>query len=184
MKLKIIIYCISFLIVLSCSSQLQSKVSLNKEIKGLKKTTLLLPDILFQVHGDSEHYVHLEKGELSFIIWFSNESCSECTLYHLEEYYYNIWRLSKDTGHFRVLFIFSPNGEEEKEKIVDLIKVLDFEWPIFLDMNNDMETIMPQDSRLHMLLVNANGFPIYFGNPLMNGVPDQEFMRLITSSQL
>ena len=141
-------------------------------------STVTLPPVLLRVQGDTAEYVRTDLARPAYVVWFSREDCSTCAVTHLEEKFYYLWRLAGDTDAFDVLYVMSPQPVD-RDAIVALIRAHDFAWPVYVDEDGAMAAALPEDPRLHVFLMGADGKPVWIGNPVGDGKVDEEFLEIL-----
>lgn len=165
----ILLMAIIALITVSCA---------DKKTKDFFHGHYSLPGVLLKVQDNEAIFERVPDNKAYFVVWFSQNDCSECAVSHLQEKFGYLWRLQADTKGFQTIYVMSPK-EDEIEGIVEMIKEHEFPWPVFIDVNNECPESLPEDPVFHFFLMDKNGKPVWTGSPVHEGVIDKQFLESI-----
>ena len=159
---------ILFLVIIHITISCCARIKLKSRMDEIMQLQIDLPEQLLEVDNGvlSVHQPEPRKSA-TMVIYYGKEACSECKINHLYELI-PIYEASEKYGNFEVLTIFSPN-QEDIELISRLILSCGFQYPLYLDTNDDflyLNPEFPKEEIFDSILIDCEGQPIFIGNPV------------------
>ena len=144
---------------------------------------ITIPHLHHAIYNGKDTVMHFSnEASVRMIVLYDSTFCASCHLPNMK-----IWdeviEYSKATqSKFEPIFIFSPK-QDEVASLKQGLRDNMYEWPFFIDENGDFlkkNTVIPQDSRFHVFLLNSENKIILVGNPLNNETIWNMYKELIT----
>ena len=138
----------------------------DRVLRKMSEARFILPEGCLSV--DSGHvsvYGPDSIAKAKFVIFYGPEECGSCRIDRLEGLD-TLYRLAETRRNFDVQVIFSPSQEQVQE-IMELLRRKAF--------------FVPQDNRFHYFLTDADGSPVFVGNPLYSNSLWTLFIRAVDS---
>lgn len=143
------------------------QVRLARDLRRVMKSTIALPDNTAKAFmGDVSPIDSTLSVCPKMIIYIDSTECSMCRLSRLE-IYAPTYELSKATHAFEFVLLVSEQ-EVQGMNASRVIADMEYEIPVYVDMQNTFLRDNPSlqaDSRLHSILVEADGTPVFAGDP-------------------
>ena len=140
---------------------------------------IIFPDsCYFTKYGKDTVGFPLNKSDYKIIMYVDSIGCVDCKM-QLELWKWFIDDLdSITTGKVPVGFFIHP---EEKGDMQDLLKDKSFDYPVCLDMNNELYAlnVFPNDIMFRTFLLDKENKVIAVGNPVHNLKIWKMYLRLI-----
>lgn len=105
-------------------------------------------------------------NNVRLVILFDSLECSSCEINKLFNYVSSYEKIHSIQS-CQLMTIFSPR-QEEYDEVVKQLMVLNFPYPIYVDMSGSFRKInkcIPDDKRFHSFLLDRDGHPVFIGNP-------------------
>lgn len=160
--LLIALLCLFAVVSNSCK-----KARLRGQLKELIASTIVLPERIRCVYnGDifpmPDYLRHIPK----LIIYVDSTECTTCRISNIGRYH-QFFQLSEEKGLFEVMLLF-PDIEVSGISVEKYVLDSNVWYPIYFDIDNKFLELNPSvasDNRLHALLVDEAGTPLYVGDP-------------------
>lgn len=155
----------------------------DRVLRKMSEAEFVLPDGCLLV--DSGHvsvYRSDSVAKAKFVIFYGPEECGSCRIDRLEGLD-TLYRLAETRRNFDVQVIFSPSQEQVQE-IMELLRRKAFKWPVLVDVQGtfmELNDFVPDDNRFHYFLTDADGRPVFVGNPLFSNSLWNLFIRAVDS---
>ena len=75
-------------------------------------------------------------------------------------------------------------SQEQVQEIMELLRRKAFKWPVLVDVQGtfmELNDFVPDDNRFHYFLTDADGRPVFVGNPLFSNSLWNLFIRAVDS---
>jgi hypothetical protein len=153
------------LLLNSCGNQ-----RINRDIKRLYKTKIVIPDNMFAKIQGKDTLLH-EQGDIyaTLIVWYDSVQCALCKMNNIEKWN-RLFLYSKDSViGLKPMVIFTP-GKKEQYKFEASLKITDFKYPIYVDYDHVFEKMNPHlsSSSHNVFLLDKNKEIVLVGNPFYN----------------
>lgn len=160
------------------------------EIRRVYGTKIELPDSLIVKNLKENLICTTQLGEYAtMIIWYDSIRCSLCHLNIIEKWQ-DFFDYNGFLKGFKPIILFTPSQDERKVFEKPLV-IPDFDYPIYVDIENSFAKINPQLSRCksqNVFLLDRNGAIVLVGSPLSNkdmwNLYDNTIQTLITNKGL
>lgn len=168
----------SLLITLSLTGCERRRMS--QELKEFMTKTITIPNGIVRVLGRNVQYDSKFGGKPYLVIYHGPEECSTCVLSHN---YMDCSYLKKvqDSGKCEVVVIFAPS-EADEDKMLDYMRAMDTDFPLYFDRYDYFSAQnpdLPIDLRMHSFLIDAEGHPVFVGNPMSSPALDKLFWQVL-----
>lgn len=161
-----IIICLLAISVFGCK-----EVGLRSQLKELMASTIVLPEKVLCVYNNEAYPIPDSlRSRPRLIVYIDSTECSTCQISHFWEYQ-DVFDLSSQTGLFDVMILMWDTDIES----IPLERYLcdqNLAIPVYVDKSRRFlsdNPVIPDDARMHCLLVDGNGRPKFVGNPCASG---------------
>ena len=155
----------------------------DKVLRKMSEAQFVLPEGCLSVDGGHVSVYRPDSiAKAKFAIFYGPEECGSCRIDRLEGLD-TLYRLAETRRNFDVEVIFSPS-QEQVPKIMDLLRRKEFRWPVLVDVQGtfmELNDFVPDDNRFHYFLTDADGRPVFVGNPLYSNSLWNLFIRAVDS---
>lgn len=155
----------------------------SRHLRDFMDSTISIPNDIQVV---SERHVHQVAASIiagsKLVILYDSLECSSCQIGHLYDYLWSYEKLDSIQS-CQLMTIFSPR-QEEYDEVVRQLMVLNFPYPIYVDMSGSFRKInkcIPDDKRFHSFLLDKNGKPVFVGNPMSGPRMMELFMEAVSN---
>ena len=155
----------------------------SRHLRDFMDSTISIPNDIQVV---SERQVHQVAASIiagsKLVILYDSLECSSCQIGHLYDYLWSYEKLDSIQS-CQLMTIFSPR-QEEYDEVVRQLMVLNFPYPIYVDMSGSFRKInkcIPDDKRFHSFLLDKNGKPVFVGNPMSGPRMMELFMEAVSN---
>jgi len=109
--------------------------------------------------------LHISK----YLIHIDSSACSQCKI---SEFiiYQKLFELSRSSNKFVPIILLTPKANQVDGTIEHLIQT-DWDFPVYVDSGlafGRLNPVIPNDNRLHSVLIDNNNNPILIGDPIAN----------------
>ncbi len=176
MTKRALYFLLCVLIFVSCSTK---KAQIRKDLLAFQNQEIVVPANFIEV---CEGQLRLYSPDTlpHFVVYVDSSFCSGCTIGRLHDYD-GLYEMSRETGAFSVMMIFSPREEEFVTVMDDLVNC-EYENAVLLDVGGafaHQNPHIPQDARFHYFLLDGRGYPVFVGNPLQTEKLYDLFIELL-----
>ena len=147
------------------------------------RSQVILPEEMMAIENGSLRLMSFPpKGTPILLRYYGPDDCNECAISHMRDNIALVNFAHKESG-FEVVVIMSPT-DQERETIMAKLCELKLPITIFIDSSFYCESlgVIPNNSNLHSFLLNKEGTPIFFGNPLKSDDLLKSFRKAISQS--
>ena len=162
MRNKILLFVSLSVLMTSCG-----EYGVSRHLRDFMDSTISIPNDIQVV---SERHVHQVAASIiagsKLVILYDSLECSSCQIGHLYDYLWSYEKLDSIQS-CQLMTIFSPR-QEEYDEVVRQLMVLNFPYPIYVDMSGSFRKInkcIPDDKRFHSFLLDRDGHPVFIGKP-------------------
>lgn len=174
--LLIIVLC--FLAVASTGCK---KAQLRRQLKELMSSTIVLPEKITCVYnGEVFPMPDSLRDKPKLIVYIDSTECTTCRISQIGKYYH-IFQLLKEKGLFELMLIF-PNIELLGIPAERYVLDSEVRCPVYFDIGNKFPELNPSitfDQRLHTILVDHTGTPMFVGDPISSREMHRLFMNAV-----
>ena len=164
--LLFIVLCLLAVVSTGCK-----KARLRAQLKELMGSTIVLPEKITCVHnGEVFPMPDSLRDKPKLIVYIDSTECTTCRISHLWEYQ-DLFDLSKKTRAFDILLLMC-NTEFESIPLARYLLDQDLMYPVYVDTDKSFlkdNAVIPSDVRMHSLLVDSTGSPMFVGDPSRSG---------------
>lgn len=161
---KVILIFICFICFVGCGNR-----DLRNQMRAFMSREIVLPSVMSEIcSGKIRGVDNMVIDVPTLIMFYGKEECSLCAISHLYDDLSGFQKINDVMG-CKVIILFSLTTVEEVLDVPSHIKDLNFPFPVYIDefgefyrQNKDF----PSDRRFHSFLVDADGHPVFIGNPL------------------
>ena len=178
MRNKILLFVSLSVLMTSCG-----EYGVSRHLRDFMDSTISIPNDIQVV---SERHVHQVAASIiagsKLVILYDSLECSSCQVGHLYDYLWSYEKLDSIQS-CQLMTIFSPR-QEEYDEVVRQLMVLNFPYPIYVDMSGSFRKInkcIPDDKRFHSFLLDKNGKPVFVGNPMSGPRMMELFMEAVSN---
>jgi len=178
MRNKILLFVSLSVLMTSCG-----EYGVSRHLRDFMDSTISIPNDIQVV---SERHVHQVAASIiagsKLVILYDSLECSSCQIGHLYDYLWSYEKLDSIQS-CQLMTIFSPR-QEEYDEVVRQLMVLNFPYPIYVDMSGSFRKInkcIPDDKRFHSFLLDKNGKPVFVGNPMSGPRMMELFMEAVSN---
>lgn len=182
--MKILIYSIVILLLISCENSEKKRLSQvvldwqNREVIFPKDTSFVCYSRKF-----GQQKVHLRKGEFMILNYVDSTGCISCNLQlpRWSEFINTVDSISQGTIPF--VFVFQSN---EKKDLIHYLKRIGFIYPVFIDDSGSFERLnkFPSEMQFQTFLLDANGRVVAIGNPVHNPKVRKLYLNIIQGEKV
>lgn len=154
---------LTFLFIITCKQE-KKEINDSRYSKWLKKEIIFPEDLFFTHLLEDTSILNISKSNMKVLTYADTTGCMGCKLQlnKWKEFITMVDSISKDTITF-LFFLFPSDMEELKY----LIKSENFEYPICIDINDQLNRLNRFSSDISFLL-DENNQVIATGNPILD----------------
>ena len=160
--LLIIVLCLLAVASTGCK-----KARLRAQLKELMSSTIVLPEKITCVYnGEVFPMPDSLRDKPKLLVYIDSTECTTCRISHFWEYQ-EVFDLSARTGTFEIVLLLSDK-EFDTIPLIRYLSDLGCPFPLYVDVENlylKNNPSIPDDFRLHSLLIDNEGKPIFAGDP-------------------
>lgn len=179
--LLIIVLC--FLAVASTGCK---KAQLRRQLKELMSSTIVLPEKITCVYnGEVFPMPDSLRDKPKLIVYIDSTECTTCRISHFWEYQ-DMFDLSAQTEAFEVMLLLC-NTEFELIPLPRYLSDQNLIYPVYVDTDKVFlkeKPFIPADTRMHSLLVDGTGRPMFVGDPSRSRLMMETFMSALKEKKL
>jgi hypothetical protein len=144
------------------------RAQLRAQLKELMGSTIVLPEKTTCVHnGEIYPMPDSLRNKPKLIVYIDSTECTTCRISHFWEYQ-EIFDLSAQTKAFEVMLLLC-NTDFESIPLTRYLSDRELINPVYVDTDNAFlkdNPAIPPDARMHSLLVDSTGTPMFVGDPI------------------
>lgn len=164
--LFIVVFCLLAVAPTGCK-----RAQLRAQLKELMASTIVLPEKVLCVYNNETYPMPDSlRSRPKLIVYIDSTECSTCQISHFWEYQ-DVFDLSSQTGLFDVMILMWDTNFES----IPIERYLcdqNLAIPVYVDKSRRFlsdNPVIPDDARMHCLLVDGTGRPKFVGNPCASG---------------
>ena len=158
---------IAALCLLAVASTGCKKAQLRRQLKELMGSTIVLPEkISCAYNGEVYPMPDSLREKAKLIIYIDSSECTTCRISHFWEYQ-DIFKLSAQLRSFEVMLLMCDT-EFESIPLTRYLSDQKLIHPVYVDTDKVFlkdNPVIPPDERMHSLLVDGTGRPLFVGDP-------------------
>lgn len=181
MKVKIIVYCVLALILLSCSGSRDN--STEKLIVEWEGKEIIFPEkTQFALYGKDFAFDTIPDAEFKIITYVDSIGCASCKL-RLPSWIDFIAQLDTMKLNVPILFFLHPFNSRELKAI---LRRDNFNYPVCMDTKDELNKLnhFPQDFHFQTFLLNRNNEVLAIGNPVHNYRIKELYLKILLKGDL
>lgn len=155
--------------------------SVSRQLKAFMNYKIVMPYGIQEISERNIKQVDLDNN-VRLVILFDSLECSSCEINKLFNYVSSYEKIHSIQS-CQLMTIFSPR-QEEYDEVVKQLMVLNFPYPIYVDMSGSFRKInkcIPDDKRFHSFLLDKHGKPVFVGNPMSGPRMMELFMEAVSN---
>lgn len=157
------------------------KARLRSQLKELMGSTIVLPEKISCVR-DGEMYPMPDsvRQKAKLLVYVDSTECSKCRISRFVRYE-PFFKESERDGKFEVVLLLSIKASEYAET-VEYLELLENPFPVYIDEEHAFlgrNPVLPADSRLHGMFLQADGRPVLFGDPAAGEKIEELYFKVL-----
>ena len=147
------------------------KARLRAQLKDMMTSTIVLPESIICVYnGEVFPMPDSLRDKPKLIVYIDSTECTTCRISHFWEYQ-ELFDISKEIGSFEIMLLLC-NKAFNSIPMTRYLSDRELEYPIYIDLDYRFlspNPSIPTDPRLHSMLIDSTGRPIFVGDPSKSG---------------
>ena len=148
-----------------------SQGQIKKEIRDIINATIQFPQQLNIVQQEKDSLIsssYIDQKNIKLVFYNGPQQCSTCSINRLKEDGKIFSLYQQNLNDLIIVVLYSPAYKEYKSLIANL-KLDSLFFPVYVDIKSSFDQlnpIIPSDSRYHTFLLDKNNKVVLVGNPL------------------
>jgi hypothetical protein len=170
--IKLIIYCLVNIVMLSCGNSERRK-EIQNELEYFLNSKIIIPEDLttFYTNANNLWINTIPQTNVKMIVYHDSLSCTPCNVSHLVDWKDIVIYMEKINYRCLPVFIFTPSEASKHELFELLEKMKQLEYYVLIDECSsfiNQNHHLSQNTMFHTFLLDKNNKVVLAGNPLYN----------------
>ncbi|MBQ3812052.1 MAG: hypothetical protein II841_00630 [Bacteroidales bacterium] len=128
-------------------------------------------------NGIIDEVSYKRSGHPLLVRYYAPEECSDCALNHMNDNF-KYHSMSQREGLFDFIVVMAP-PEKDRTRVIEKAMAMNNPLAIYIDSSYYLKNkgVIPSFPGFHLFLLDADGTPVFVGNPLQNESTKSRFNR-------